>query len=488
MFKELYAYQKDDVNKLRNRLFSLDGSEMGTGKTHTAIELMQIWRDRVIERTNENLPILVITPINTFQSWYEKIAAQAPDLKVKIINRKNRSEFVDAIVSKEYDVYIMHWQAVRLVVPELNAKKCKFSVLIGDEAHALANRKAATTKHTKAIQRYHTHFMSGTASGDKPWNLWSLLNVLDSKAFSSYWKFVDAFAKQEVNYRQGGTYKVFTGVKNVEQLHKIMNYFYIRHTKMDKCCENHPNGVMPWLPPKNYEKLTVELNTTQRKIYKQMADQMVAWLQTTTGEREPLVAPIIVAKLIRLSQIALATPIIETNDEGEIDAVLLSMPSSKYAALLELINDYEDKQFVVFTSSKKMAYLCGQQLEKDGIANAVFSGDTPNARRQSMVNDFVSGKFRILVAVIEAAAEGIDGLQNACDTAIFLDRSWRTIKNKQAEDRLHRGGQKNPVTIIDIVAEDTLDEYRLNRLNDKWLSIQEVLTVGGFVKNDTTKN
>ena len=92
-----------------------------------------------------------------------------------------------------------------------------------------------------------------------------------------------------------------------------------------------------------------------------------------------------------------------------------------------------------------------------------------------MVARFGNNEFQVFIAVIQAAAEGIDGLQHATDTAIFLDRSWSTIKNMQAEDRLHRGGQKDTVTIIDVMARNTLDFGRKQRLETKWSWIRSIL-------------
>jgi SNF2 family DNA or RNA helicase len=51
---------------------------------------------------------------------------------------------------------------------------------------------------------------------------------------------------------------------------------------------------------------------------------------------------------------------------------------------------------------------------------------------------------------------------------VFLDRMWNPTKNRQAEDRCHRIGQENPVQIIDVMARDTVDRGRQQRVADKW--------------------
>jgi SNF2 family DNA or RNA helicase len=114
-------------------------------------------------------------------------------------------------------------------------------------------------------------------------------------------------------------------------------------------------------------------------------------------------------------------------------------------------------------------------FENSGITAEVLSGDTGQLDRETMIADFQAGKYRVFIGTIAAAGEGIDGLQHVCDTMFFLDRSWSTIRNKQAEDRLHRGGTKNTVQIIDVMARRTLDWGRHQKLAKKWIAIKEIL-------------
>jgi SNF2 family DNA or RNA helicase len=280
-------------------------------------------------------------------------------------------------------------------------------------------------------------------------------------------------------------YKNIVGVQNIKSLMEEMDPWYIRHLKRDECCVHHPKGVMGWLPEKTYETIWVDLSPKQRKFYDQMRKEMVSWVNT--HENTPLVAQIVVVQLMRLSQMALATPEIvgtkmvwRVNSDGEkrqveVDDIKLQAPSSKIDAVKELIKDHEGKQFVVFSSSKQACYLAQEAFARAGITSEVLSGDTPQTQREGMVGRFAAGEYQVFIGVIQAAAEGIDGLQHATDTAIFLDRSWSTIKNKQAEDRLHRDGQKDAVMIIDVMARNTLDFGRKQRLETKWSWIRQIL-------------
>lgn len=501
---DLYEYQKEDVAKAIRQKAVLIGSDMGTGKTIEAIEIANKWRREVLEKTGYWLPILVVAPINTFESWAEKYKEQHPYLKVRVIDVKDRDSFLIDVYNLKYDVYIMHWAAVRLVADTMVKDKIVFSTIIGDEIHYISNWKAATSKHFKNIRCYRKLGMSGTASGGTPWGIWSVLNWLYPSYYSSFWRFMDKYAVKEKGYKyiesddeeddekQLSSYTKYVDVKNVELFHQEVKPFYIRHSKKGACCPNHPNGVMHWLPEKNYKKLYVDLNDEQRRVYDEMFENMVAWV----GEQKdtPLIAKIAAVKLMRLLQITLATPSVSygtknkkvtyetedgekitTTEKVDIEIVDLHAPSSKIDLAIELINEYENESFVVFTPFKKGAVLAWQMMQKAGINCAVLSGDTSQQDRVKLIRMFRNREIRVIIAVIQAAAEGIDGLQDVCSTAIFLNRSFSVIKNAQAEDRLYRGGQHQNVTIIDIIARNTVDGERLEKLDGSFTAIKQLL-------------
>jgi SNF2 family DNA or RNA helicase len=274
---------------------------------------------------------------------------------------------------------------------------------------------------------------------------------------------------------------------------------------------------MEWLPDKVYDTVWVDLSPRQRQVYNQMKEHMVAWV----GEHEEtaLTATVVVAQMTRLSQIALATPRIDvvqkrqkikgrdgqflrgvldkngqfakdrkgnytlSKDGPEIlkpvtvEVVNLELPSSKIDALKGIIQEHPEKQFVVMSSSKKACYLAQQALResKPPITAEVLSGDTPHALRDGLKERFRNKEFQVWIGVIAAAAEGIDYLQECTDTIIFLDREWSAFKNKQAEDRLHRGGQKDTVQVIDIMARGTVDLGRRQKFEMKWSWIRKLL-------------
>lgn len=484
----LRDYQKKDVEKSLKQIAILNANDMGSGKTIEAIETFKTWRYDVLKETGLWLPILIVTPQNTFESWANKLNIQCPEWSYHILDRTalGREAFVVNIARFTHDIYITNYESMRVMQPNFEKFKFQFSIVCADEVHAISNRKAQQTAALKKIKAHRKLAMSGTPTGSKPQNIWSILNWLYPTYYTSYWRFIRQYCevesktvrhkvmKLEQKEKQGAkadSYVTVTGMKNMDLFHMEIAPFYIRHNKKSYCCPEHPNGVMEHLPDKSYEQLYVDLLPEQRRIYNEMHKNMVAWV----GEQmeTPFIAKIAAVKLMRLMQTTLATPVVTWDEDGN-QLVNLTDPSPKIDLVKQLVTDDETKNFIVYSNSKKAAYLCGKALTNIGVSNRVLSGDTPRLERQSFVSDFQSGRIRVIVAVIRAS-EGFDGLQDVCDTIIFLNRELSAFKNQQAEDRLHREGQNNPVTIIDILARDTLDAERLNIDNMSWQMLLDLL-------------
>jgi SNF2 family DNA or RNA helicase len=494
---ELFDFQMEDAKKLYKASSGLNGNEMGTGKTVEAIQIDKWWARAKVNP--EGWPTLVIAPINTFDGWIDRFKDLDPNADVVVVERtpSGRIAFAEAIRTGRGDVFLCNYESARILQDRL--VKLTYNSIIIDECHRIANRKSQTTRAVQLLGKRARHrlALSGTASGDHPENIFTVLNWLWPKVFTSYWNFRRRYCleESETKYVKGkdGTvrevsYKKIVGAnpETLPELHRLMNPWYVRHLKRERCCPEHPNGVMEQLPAKTYNKIWVDLNPTQRRVYEQMRKEMVAWVNE--HEDTPLVASVVVAQLVRLSQIALATP--EVFEETIIDRdgkpkrvikVKLTLPSAKLEALLELAKDNPNKKFVVFSSSKQICYLAQKYMGEHNVGSFVLSGDTPAAQREGMVKRFVDARpdeCQLFISVIKAGGEGIDGLQHATDTAVFLDRDPWTIKNQQAEDRLHREGQKDTVEIIDIMARNTIDVGRRERDFTKWKAIKIFLGDG----------
>lgn len=187
-----------------------------------------------------------------------------------------------------------------------------------------------------------------------------------------------------------------------------------------------------------------------------------------------------VAQLVRLQQLAAAyAEIVPSSQRLEgTEALLggrvqLTEPSSKIDVLLQMLEDNRDESIVVFSSFKQVIELVATRLLKAKIPYVKITGDVPAHARRTAVDDFQAERVRVFLGTIGAGGEGIT--LTSSSTVIFMDRDWSPARNSQAEDRLHRNGQLNAVQVIDIMARDTVDLGKRQKLDIKSDWIRRIL-------------
>lgn len=472
----LFPFQQEAVNKLEKVASVLIGDDMGLGKTHEAIALDL---KRRADFPNYKLKTLVVCPLAMVTTWTKAWLQWTYDLRVLPINNKDRSHFIDELNQDNYDVFIMHWPALRLMEEEL--KEVKWFHIIADEAHALQNRKSKQSIALKKLEAGYRSALTGTPAFDKPDDLWSILNWLYPRYWSSYWQYYN----DHIIFDNYNGYKTIVGVNNAEKLQRDMVGFYIRRKKED---------VLTDLPDKYYSERRVDLHPQQMRAYRSMKENMLAWIGD--HEQEPVAAPVVIAQLTRLQQFACAfaeTDIVKKRfrtcaekrcENGclghEQTVIRLTEPSSKLDAVMEIIES-TGQQVVVFSQFSQMINLLAKRLEAKGITCGKFIGDTPQIERSKILSGFQDGKIQVFAGTISAGGVGIT--LTAASTVIFIDRSWSNALNLQAEDRLHRIGQKSAVQVIDIIANDTIDAKRIKVIQKKWSWIKRLI---GDTKVDPT--
>lgn len=488
---KLLPHQIKAVEKFRNVRSRFIGDSMGVGKTATGIGLdLDLRREHA--KPGAHVRTLVICQKNGISVWRRHLAAfGVEDRRVLAIDPKDRSVFEKELASgaKKYDYYIVHWD-VLTKLEDINDGKIIWDHVIADEAHLAKNRQAARTRELKKIKARVRTALTGTPADDKPQDIWSILNWLYPKHYSSYWRFYNTY----LEWNDFSGYRQVTGVKNIPRLHVEMEPFYIRRTLHD---------VREDMPKKSYSRIEVELTPKQRKMYNDMREFHIANLEDDGND---LIAPIAIAVLQRLQKMALGTCRIDWGqsewdeyyaalkryqdelDEWEFGGrkgkkpkspsgppIRVEEPSPKIDALFEILETNEEESFVVFTQFSDVADVVEERCKRRKIPVSKIAGSvTSQSLRDRAVVDFQSGRNRVFSGTIGAAGTSIT--LNRAHTVIFLDKDWNPSKNEQAEDRIFRiDNDAEPIQIIDIVAKDTVDEYRLDKINLKASWLRELL-------------
>jgi SNF2 family DNA or RNA helicase len=487
----LYRFQQEAIDKLGTPRTPnvLIGDDMGTGKTVMAIALDKVRRETDLPEAQLKWlngcrkMTLIVVPKSTLGGWKEHLEAWAPELSCIVIDTTNRSPFVEAVLSRSHDVYICHWDALRL-----EPKICwtPWLHVVADEVHRAKNSKTQQTRGLLNLRTIYKTAMSGTWADNSPVDAWQVLNWLYPKTWRSKKQFVDYHVKykhhnmgycmaEDCNKQHRTAYKEIVGVHDAALIQRQIKPFYIRRTK---------DEVLPDLPDKQWTRIGVDLHPKQRRAYDDMRRKMLAWVGENEGQ--PIAAPVVISQLISLQQFAVAygevvrgtkrvqDPETKAWRTVEADILRLTEPSAKLDTCMELIDSASKSQrLVFFGQSKQVMYLFKDRLEKAGVSYAMVTGDQTQNMRNRAVSDFQEGNRRVFLGTIQAGGEGIT--LTRASAVVFLDRNWSPSKNRQAEDRAHRIGQRESVQIIDLVARDTIDMGRLQKLELKWDWLRQIL-------------
>lgn len=186
------------------------------------------------------------------------------------------------------------------------------------------------------------------------------------------------------------------------------------------------------------------------KYYKEVKSGVVRKL-TATGILKTISLKSVLTSMIRLRQIT----------EG-IDAVdrkaKLMEDNPKLERIKEMLADdivAHGKKAIIFSCWETTANIYRKALKE--YNPAYITGKVDIADRQKEVNKFQNDDTcKVAIGTIGAMGTGLT--MTAAEYVIFVDKYWNQTDNIQAEDRAHRIGAKSNVTIISMVAKDTIDE------------------------------
>lgn len=443
-------YQVEGAEMIANtkRLFLFD--DMGVGKSLTSLLGLLELRARG-ELTGASL---VVCPASVVDSWVEAAQRWTPFTPVAYrgpwASRGRLARRGDLLVCS-YEVATRdHDGVLARVAPQ---------ALVVDEIHRIKDPDAKRSRAIRKLSEGAEIFvgLSGTPITHSSKDLWPALYCLDRAGWPEKPRFARRYMEGDLLHPDWES-----------EFRRCLHGQHRRKSKAD---------VLTQLPPKNYSVRYVELPPAARKVYDAMESELVAEIEG--GE---LTAMSVLAQLTRLNQLASATGSIHTTtkidkhgEEVEQTHVTLKLPSWKVDALMDVLEEREGHQTLVFAPSRQLVMLAGQKAEAAGYKTGYIIGEQKPKERTDTVNAFQDGKLDVIMATTGAGGVGLT--LTAADAVVFIQRPWSFVDAAQAEDRAHRLGSEihESIDVIDIVAKSTVDEYVRKILKGKSGALAELL-------------
>lgn len=415
-------YQIDAMKFAAENNFNIIiADEQGLGKTIEFLCLLKLYRKKL-------LPAVLVVPTTVKMQWMweiRRICGTGPEYLTQVIQSGKEKAMPG------FQIYIVTYDMLKKDdlfewVPELR------TIMI-DECQRIKNH---LSERAKACQRiaskveYHIP-MSGTPIKNNAGEYFTVLNMVAPQKFPSYQRFIEYDCD---SYEAGWATKV-GGLKDPQGFKEKTSNIIIRRTKAE---------VLKDLPAKDRKFHHVELDPKLNKAYADALKELDDYLYSDEGDTFTRGAAIIaiMGKMRHITGISKVPTAVEFATE-----FLLSC----------------DRKLTIFVHHQDVGKLVQANLDSwlldGGFQPSLMMSSALNAdQRQALTMKFKDDpNARVMIASTLAAGEGLN-LQ-FCSDAIMLERQWNPANEEQAEDRFHRFGQLNSVSITYMLASGTIDEY-----------------------------
>ncbi len=472
----LFPYQREGMLHLAFTERALLADEMGLGKTIQAIAACAL-----LQRLGQAQRVLVVTPASLKTEWEEQIQ-RFTDLPLQLVfgARHERLKAYDRAGSSRReeahsDSHITH-PASRTESPiaapfftivnyeQMLADALEVStrlqpdIIVLDEAQRIKNWSAKTTQAIKRLRSRYAFVLTGTPIENRIDELHSLMDFLNPAVLGPLFRFNREFYELDERGRP-------SGYRNLAQLHERISPFMLRRRKAE---------VETELPDRTDRNHFVPLSPEQQGEY-DGHEGNVARL-AAIAKRRPLSQPE-QDKLMR--ELAMMRMVCDTN--YILDPEDKVCP--KLAELEKLLDECgeNDAKVIIFSEWERMLELVRELCERMDLGFAWHTGTVPQRRRRAEINAFKNDPN---CRVFLSTDSGSTGLNLQCASVVInCDLPWNPAKLEQRIARAWRKHQTKPVSVFNLVSENTIEHKMLGTLANKQALADGVLDLKGNLQD-----
>jgi SNF2 family DNA or RNA helicase len=322
--------------------------------------------------------------------------------------------------------------------------------MILDESTTIKNRTAKRTRNICKLGKLadFRRILTGSPITKSPLDLYTQCEFLNPAllGFDSYFTFRARYAVMQ-QIEMGGRQMLFPKYyTNLDELSYKLKAFSFRVQKKD-CLD---------LPDKLYSTRTVNLTVKQAEVYNRLKKFAYAVINDDEVSFQNKLT-----EILRLHQVANG---FVNADDGTVQ-VFDDCPKMK-----ELFNILEesDGKFIIWANYVQNLKTIIKKLKEKYGDNSVVSifGEVSTKDRQEAVTRFQDDdSCRFFVGNPSTGGYGLT--LTSASYVVYFSNSYNLEVREQSEDRAHRIGQDKNVTYIDLIAENTIDEFIVSALDKK---------------------
>ena len=415
-----YSHQRDTASFLTLNKKAFCFNEQGTGKTASVI-----WAADYLMKLGFIKRVLVICPLSIMKSaWQEDLFKFAMHRSCSVAHGEANTR--RKIIASGANFVIINFDGVGVVEQEI--ANGGFDLIVVDEANAYKNPQTNRWKILRDLvaKTPWLWMLTGTPAAQSPLDAYGLAKLVNPNGTP---KFYGQF-RDQVMYKVS-QFKWVPKAKAKDIVHKILQPA-IRFEK-SQCLD---------LPDVTYVERDAPLTPQQQKYYDLLKKRMI---MEAGGEQISAVNA--ATNLNKLLQISGGAVYSDTKEVVEFDV------SNRINVILEVIEESSHK-VLVFVPFTHTIELLKTQLDKNKITCDVINGKVPVNKRADIIKRFqTQSDPHVLIIQPQAASHGLT--LTAANTIIWYAPVTSVETYLQANARIDRPGQKNPMTIVHIKGSET---------------------------------
>jgi SNF2 family DNA or RNA helicase len=410
-----FVHQKSTAEFLISNRKAFCFNEQGTGKTASVI-----WAVDYLMNIGLVRRVLVICPLSIMKSaWQGDLFKFAIHRTVSVAygSARKRKEIINAGA----EFVIINFDGVGIVKDEII--NGGFDLIVVDEASAYKNAQTSRWKDLRDLTRVikGLWMLTGTPAAQSPADAFGLAKLVNPK----------------------GVPQFFTHFKDMVMT-KVSQYRYIPkptakhivHTALQPAIRFEKRQCID-LPPLTFVERDAPLTPQQAGFYKKLKKEMM--IEAAGEEISAVNAATQINKLLQISCGSIYT---DTGEVVDFDV------SNRLNVVQEIVDECSNKVliFVPFTHS---IALLEKHLTKNNITCEIINGSVSVNKRADVVKQFQEQPDpKVLIIQPQAASHGLT--LTAADTIIWYAPCTSVETYLQANARIDRPGQVNPMTIVHI--------------------------------------
>src|SRR6185312_3864636 len=437
--KTLFPYQQEDLKVIEScGMRALLTYECGLGKTITSAFTIK-------NHLEELGKILIIAKSAVLANWEREFASVlGPDIIPIWLSTSKDAPLPG------FQIHIISFDMLRRLNPKL--LKYGFDTLIIDECQHIKDMRSARTKAVQelAAEAKHILALSATPIKNHAAEYFPILNILQPERFPV---FEDFLRYECVSYKSGYGWKI-GGLRNPERFKENTKDFIVHHTR---------DEVLPDLPKEKRDFRFIDIEDKDlQEAYDEVFEEFDEFIDDSQGKKGLGFYTNVLEYLVKMRHItglAKVDPVV-----ARVEDFLLST----------------ERKIVIFHHHIDVGDLIEAKLREicknDGLERPLrlVGGMKPMAL-DNVVQEFLNGQSRILIASTLAAGEGLN-LQPVAD-AIQVERQWNSVNEEQAERRFSRPGTNaKEINIEYFIAISTVDDYLTEIIERKRKIVLEAVT------------